>query len=258
MDKNTQYWINRIERVMRDVHNSQEDRNIVLLQGYSNALKDVKKELYQLYEKMNSSSVSLSESYKYNRLKIVQKQIQNIIKELGNKEQKFFDTNLEKNYIQASEQVGRELETKLNIKFNEVDRKTIDKALTYPWSGADYSNRIWKNKDKLIEQLNQTLIRGLVQGTKATTVAKEISKKMNVGAYEALRLVRTENAHMVNSATIDRYRESGVVEKVIWIAGNKPCPKCEILDREVFLLDKVPMLPQHPNCKCCIAPHFKK
>ncbi|WP_231159158.1 minor capsid protein [Clostridium botulinum] len=242
---------------MKDIHNSQEEKNIILLQGYKKALRDVKMELYELYEKMNHSNISLSESYKFNRLQTVQKRLEKIIKDLGGKEQNFFNTNLEKNYIKASEEVGKTLDEKLGIKFHEVDRKIIDKALTYPWSGADYSSRIWKNKDKLLKQLNETLVRGLVQGTKASVVAKEIAKKMNVGASEALRLVRTENAHMVNSATIDRYKQSGIVEKVIWISSGRACPKCQPYDGEKFLIDKVPMLPVHANCRCCIAPYFK-
>ncbi|WP_315114534.1 minor capsid protein [uncultured Clostridium sp.] len=252
---NKKYWEQRISRVMRDIYNAQEKKNITLLQGYKKALKDVKLEIADLYIRMGDNP-SLSEGYKYNRLKKVEKQIENIIKDLGNIEQKFFDESLENNYIEASNRVIKEFEKHIGINFNKVDRATIDKVLSYPWSGADYSSRIWNNKDKLINELNETLTRGLVQGASLVTLSKEIKSKMDSGAYESLRLIRTEAAHIVNTACIDRYTKSEMVETVMWWASEdeRTCSICGALHGQEFTLGKETMNPNHPNCRCCWIP----
>ena len=240
---------------MKEIYNTQEKNNITLLQGYKKALKDIKAEIYNLYEKMGNNP-SLTEGYKYNRLNKVEKQLELIVKTLGNTEQKFFDNSLSNNYIEASERVAKEMNVKLDIDFNKVDKITIDRILQYPWSGADYSSRIWKNKNKLLFDLNETLTRGLIQGTSLITLSKELKDKMDSGAYESLRLIRTEAAYIVNTATIDRYKESGVVEKVIWWASTdeRTCPTCGALHGQEFILGKESDNPAHPNCRCCWVP----
>ncbi|MGY0372483.1 minor capsid protein [Clostridium sp. JNZ J1-5] len=252
---NKEYWEQRISRVMRDIYNAQEKKNITLLQGYKKALRDIKAEIYNLYEKMGDNP-SLTEAYKYNRLNKVEKQLEKIVKDLGSTEQKFFDNSLSNNYIEASERVAKELNVQVNIDFNKVDRVAVDKILQYPWSGADYSSRIWKNKGKLLFTLNETLTRGLVEGTSLITLSKELKNKMDSGAYEALRLIRTEAAHIVNTATIDRYKESEVVEKVMWLASTdeRTCSTCGSLHGQEFVLGKEPNNPAHANCRCCWIP----
>lgn len=252
---NKKYWEQRISRVMRDIYNSQEKKNITLLQGYKKALKDIRGEITELYIKMGDNP-SLSEGYKYNRLRKVEKEIENIIKDLGTIEEKFFDKSLENNYIEASSRVAKEFKKDIGINFNKVDRATIDKALTYPWSGANYSSRIWKNKANLIYTLEETLTRGLVQGTSLITLSKEIKEKIGSGADEALRLIRTEAAHIVNTATLDRYKETGVVEKIMWWASEdeRTCSKCGALHEQPFDIDKAPNNPNHANCRCCWIP----
>ncbi|OOO66765.1 hypothetical protein BS638_06470 [Clostridium tepidum] len=252
---NKEYWEQRISRIMQDIYNAQEKKNVVLLQGYKKALRDIKVEIYNLYEKMGDNP-SLTQSYKYNRLNKVEKQLEQIVKNLGNTEQKFFDDSLSNNYIEASERVAKELNVKLDIEFNKVDKATVDKILQYPWSGADYSSRIWKNKDKLLFNLDETLTKGLVQGTSLITLSKELKNKMDSGAYEALRLIRTEAAHIVNTATIDRYKESGVVEKVMWWASEdeRTCLTCGSLHGQEFIIGKEPNNPNHSNCRCCWIP----
>lgn len=255
MLSNEEYWQQRISRIMQDIYNAQETKNITLLQNYKKALNDIKIEIHNLYEKMGNSP-SLTEAYKYNRLNKIKKQLEKIVKNLGDKEQKHFDNSLSNNYIEAAEKVAKELNIKLGIDFNKVDTKTVDNVLIYPWSGSDYSSRIWRNKDKLLFNLNETLTRGLVQGTSLITLSNELKKKMDSGAYEALRLIRTEAAHIVNVATIDRYKESGVVEKVIWWASTdeRTCPTCGALHGQEFILGKEPNNPNHANCRCCWVP----
>lgn len=48
--------------------------------------------------------------------------------------------------------------------FATVNSKVVENALTYPWSGANFSDRLWKHKFELLNQLRETLTTGLIRG----------------------------------------------------------------------------------------------
>ncbi|KEI89323.1 hypothetical protein N493_07380 [Clostridium botulinum B2 433] len=260
-ESNMLYWENRISRITENIHITQENKNSILLKEYKKALNNVKLEVSGLYEKMSTNNISLSEAYKYNKLDNLKKQLNKIIKDLGDNEQVFFDKNLEDNYKRTNIEIAKELskEDFIKIDFNLIDKKAVEKAMIYPWSGTDYSTRIWRNKGKLVNCLSDTLTKGLVEGKTYNEMAKDISKIMITSKDNALTLVRTETSHIINSATIDRYKESEAVAKVqIWTAiDERRCSQCGFCHGKIYDFDKAPMLPFHANCRCCLVPVIK-
>lgn len=250
------YWENRISQVMQTVYNSQEQKNMLLLIMYKKSLRKVKFELSELYEKMDNENISLSEAYKYNKLNNVEKQVDKIIKNLGKKENDFFKSNLTNNYSISNDLVKKELNKIIDISFSLIDKKAVEKAILYPWSGTNYSTRIWRNKNKLAYTLQDTITRNLAQGNTYAESVKEIKEIFDTSSSDALRLIRTETSHIVNAATIDRYKESGVVKRIqIWTAPDeRRCKVCKAQHEKIYDLDKAPILPFHCNCRCCILP----
>ena len=74
----------------------------------------------------------------------------------------------------------------------------------------NFSDRIWRNKKLLTEQLRQGLVDTVATGRNWQEWSKEIKKTFNTGFFEAKRLVVTELSHIQSSATIDKYIAEGV------------------------------------------------
>lgn len=139
--------------------------------------------------------------------------------------------------------------------FATVNSKVVENALTYPWSGANFSDRLWKHKFELLNQLRETLTTGLIRGDSVQTMAKRLAERMNASRSNALRLIRTESSHIHNTAELDAYKACGFEEYEYMASfGERTCSACGGLDGQRFKLsDKqfgVNFPPLHPNCRC--------
>lgn len=139
--------------------------------------------------------------------------------------------------------------------FATVNSKVVENALTYPWSGANFSDRLWKHKFELLNQLRETLTTGLIRGESVQDMSKRLAERMNVSRSNALRLIRTESSHIHNTAELDAYKACGFEEYEYMASfGERTCDVCGGLDGRRFKLgDKqfgVNFPPLHPNCRC--------
>lgn len=139
--------------------------------------------------------------------------------------------------------------------FATVNSKVVENALTYPWSGANFSDRLWKHKFELLNQLRETLTTGLIRGESVQDMSKRLAERMNASRSNALRLIRTESSHIHNTAELDAYKACGFEEYEYMASfGERTCDVCGGLDGRRFKLsDKQPGVnfpPLHPNCRC--------
>lgn len=144
--------------------------------------------------------------------------------------------------------------------FSQVDAKAIDELISYPFDGADFSTRLWKQKDHLLQQLNESVTTMLIQGRNPRTLAADFAKKFERKEYEAYRLLHTEGSFVMEQASQAAYVEDGV-EKYQWLAtlDVKTCDDCQPLDGEVFEVGKgvtgTTMPPKHSFCRCTTVPY---
>lgn len=139
--------------------------------------------------------------------------------------------------------------------FAAVTPEIVENALSYPWSGANFSDRLWKHKFELQNQLRETLTTGFIRGDSLQTMAKRLAERLDVSRSQALRLIRTESSHIHNTAELDAYKECGFEEYEFMASlGERTCPVCGGMDGKRFkLADKqfgVNFPPLHPNCRC--------
>lgn len=139
--------------------------------------------------------------------------------------------------------------------FATVNSKVVENALTYPWSGANFSDRLWKHKFELVNQLRETLTTGLIRGDSVQEMSRRLAERMNVSRSNALRLIRTESSHIHNTAELDAYKACGFEEYEYMASfGERTCEVCGALDGKRFRLgDKqfgANFPPLHPNCRC--------
>lgn len=139
---------------------------------------------------------------------------------------------------------------------NEIAKAVIDR----PWSGANYSSRLWGNSERLARVLKQEVTTGMIQGINLKTMGKRISDKIE-GAKknDVERLLRTEVNYTLNQATLDGYKDAKV-EKYEFDAtlDSRTSQICAELNGEVFEVNKtavgVNYPPMHPRCRSTTSP----
>lgn len=139
--------------------------------------------------------------------------------------------------------------------FAAVNSDMVENALTYPWSGVNFSDRLWKHKGELLNTLRETLTAGLIRGDSVQDMAKKLAEKLDASRANALRLIRTESSHIHNTAELEAYKACGFEEyEFVASLGERACEVCGDMDgRRIKLADKkfgVNFPPLHPNCRC--------
>ena len=94
--------------------------------------------------------------------------------------------------------------------FAQVDPHAVEKLLEYPFNGASFSSRLWKQKDHLQTQLMESLTTMMVQGQSPQALTNDFAKKMNAKKFDAYRLLHTESSFLMSEATHAGYKEDGV------------------------------------------------
>lgn len=139
--------------------------------------------------------------------------------------------------------------------FAQIDEDRVESILSYPWSGASFSDRLWQNKQALLYHMRETLTQGAIRGKSISEMSKELSDRMGQSYKTAERLVRTENAYFHGEADKAAYQAAGV-EAYLYLAtlDVRACAVCGAMDRKHFPLSEaktgVNYPPLHPNCRC--------
>lgn len=188
----------------------------------------------KLLAKYNASAYS----YRISRYQALQENIDIELKKLANIEQqiteiRYVDTIKEgyyHNIYDIQQGIG------LRFSFAQIDNRIINLMLNENWTNnANFSQRIWKNNEKLSDYIRTNLTADTMSGKSIAKISKELSEYMNVGLYNATTLVRTEVNHFANEAEMLAYEELDI-EKYRFIAtlDNVTCNHCAKLDNKVF------------------------
>lgn len=145
--------------------------------------------------------------------------------------------------------------------FAQVEPRTIQSLLEYPFNGAAFSSRLWKQKDHLQTQLMEAVTTMMIQGKHPKTLAADFAKKMNSKKFDAYRLLHTESSFLMSKATHSGYKEDGVGKyQILATLDSRTCGICGDLDGKVYEVDKavagVNMPPFHPLCRCTDMPYY--
>lgn len=204
-----------------------------LLEVINNKITDesIKKKLLAKYN-------APAYSYRISRYQALQDNIDVELKKLANIEQeitkiRYIDTIKEGYYHNIYDiQKG----TGLGFSFSQIDNRTIDLMLNKKWfDNKNYSQRIWKNQEKLANYLSVNMSADNMSGKSIAKISKELSEFMNIGLFNATRLVRTETNYFANESEMLAYEELDI-EKYRFVAtlDQQTCKHCAKLDNQVF------------------------
>lgn len=145
-------------------------------------------------------------------------------------------------------------QTGLAYSFGYISPKMIERVINSRWSGANYSERIWGNTQKLADDLKQELLLSLVTGRTDREAAEVFVQRFAVGASYARRLIRTESCYLCTQMDMLSY-EDAEIEYYRYLAtlDLRTSKICRELDGKVFrVADQqtgVNAPPMHPWCR---------
>lgn len=146
---------------------------------------------------------------------------------------------------------------------NRLDSRTVEMIVCKPWAvdGKNFSDRLWENKTKLINQLHNSLSRMCITGEAPDRAIAEIAKKMKVSRAQAGRVVMTESAAFANKARQDCMKELDVQQfEIMETLDSHTCEFCGSMDLKHFPMKDFQIgltaPPFHPNCRGCTCPYF--
>lgn len=147
--------------------------------------------------------------------------------------------------------------------FVTLDEKQISKVINKPWAadGKNFSERIWSNQQKLVNELNTTLTQNIILGQDPQKAINAIAKKMNTSKNIAGRLVMTEEAFFSSAAQKDCFNELDVEQfEIVATLDSHTSDICQEMDGKKFPMSHwevgVTAPPFHVWCRTTTVPAF--
>jgi len=199
---------------------------------------------------------ALSINSSITRLEALQGQINMILNDLYEKGVAQMKAEFGDAYVEEYYKKSFDIQSRAGF-YNEIakiDAGMIETIVSYPWSGAMFSERLWQNKQALLFNTREIITQGLIQGKSISVMSKALSDKMGQSYKNAERLIRTETAHIHNEADKAAYTAAGVEEYEFMATLDFLTSEiCGSLDGKHFLVKDaqtgVNFPPMHPNCR---------
>ena len=148
--------------------------------------------------------------------------------------------------------------------FATLDEKQISKVINKPWAadGKNFSERIWGNRQKLVNELNTELTRNIILGQDPKKAIDAIARKMNVSKNNAGALVMTEEAFFSSASQRDCFNELDVEQfEIVATLDSVTSELCRDMDGKHFPMSQweigVTAPPFHVRCRTTTVPYFE-
>ena len=225
---------------------------------YQRAMKKTIEGFEAIYNKLLVNSLegippTPADLYKLDSYWKMQAQLREELTKLGDRQAEVMSRNFIKQYMRVYQTTALDG----GGSFSEISRETAQQMINQIWAadGQSWSSRIWKNVDKLQQELNDNLIDCVLTGKPTQALKQRLMERFNVSFSRADSIVRTEYAHIQTQAAQQRYKDSGVQMVEIWADyDERRCDICGKLHQKQYsVYDQMP-IPAHPRCRCRIIP----
>ena len=153
--------------------------------------------------------------------------------------------------------------TGLGSNMAQIDSRTIDTLIKKPWAqdGKNFSDRIWTNKDKLVNNLHTELTQSIIRGADLKQAIDNLAKTMEVSKAQAGRLIMTESAAISAAAQKNCFKDLDVERyEILATLDSHTSDICQEMDGKVFEMKDYEVgttaPPFHPNCRSTTIPYF--
>lgn len=125
-----------------------------------------------------------------------------------------------------------------------------------PWlNGENFSQKIWKNSEKLANYLNTDIAQGFARGDSYDRMVRKLRQRFEkVSRNDAYRLIYTEGTYVMAESTMQPFVEDFEKYRLSTVGDGKVCSICQGVAEQVFrIADRKPGVnfpPLHPWCRC--------
>lgn len=147
---------------------------------------------------------------------------------------------------------------------NAINQDLVNKIIYRPWTsdGVNWSKRIWRQKDKLIDELHTTLTQSFILGDDINLSVDKMAKRLDIGFSRVANLLMTESAAYHSKATELCYKNLGIEKyEILATLDNKTSNICQSMDGKIF--DRkdykagITAPPFHCRCRTTTIPYFE-
>lgn len=219
----------------------------------------------ELDERWMKELENASAKYHISRLEALKIQTQQSMEVLFGNELDEVDKLTRNSYTNSYFHTMFEFQKGFNVGFDvaNIDDKKLSKIVNKPWviDERNFSERIWGNKTKLINELHNELTRMCLTGKSPDNTIKYLSKKFNTSKAQAGNLVMTENAYFSQLAQKDCFNDLDVEKyEIVATLDSHTSEICREQDGKVYdMKDYQPGVtapPFHNYCRSTTVPHF--
>lgn len=158
----------------------------------------------------------------------------------------------------ARESLAKRFDKVLGLKLHTIAGNKMKQILMSDWSGANWSERLWKDREKVGKKLTEILEKGIPQGTSLQKMSRELRNLTGESFNNAFRLIRTETSHIDGQVTLEGYKQASEelgLEYYEYDAflDTRTSSICRELNGNRFKVSEaevgVNYPPMHPNCR---------
>lgn len=206
-----------------------------------------------------------SAKFHISRLEALKLQTQQTLEKLFGNELDEVDRMTSNTYTNNYYYTMFEMQKGFNVGFNigTIDENKLSKIVSKPWAvdEKNFSERIWNNKTKMINELHNQLTIMCIQGKSPDSVIKYMSKKFNTSKAQAGNLVMTESSYFSSLAQKDCFKDLDVEEyEIVATLDSHTSSICQEQDGKVYKMNDyqpgVTAPPFHNYCRSTTVPHF--
>ena len=206
-----------------------------------------------------------SARYHISRLEALKLQTQQSIEAMFGNQLDSIDSAMRNIYTSGYYRTAFEIQKGVGVgwDFATLDEKQISKIINKPWAvdGKNFSERVWGNRQKLVNELNTELTRNIILGQDPQKTIDAIARKMNTSKTAAGRLVMTEEAFFSSAAQKDCFAELDVEQfEIVATLDSHTSDICREMDGKHFPMSQwevgVTAPPFHVWCRSTTVPFF--
>ena len=251
-----------LEKEIASFYQRYGENNIIeyrnLLQSLSMEEKDmlIKRadEFIEKYPKYKNILPVRENIYKLNRLEGLKYSILLKQYEIGAIEQEEIENHLRKYALKGANITYETLGFGKN--FLSINSDVISKILDNSYAGEDnFSDRIWNNKKKLANYLNNDFAKAAARGDSYDKCVKFLKERFSkVTRNDCYRLIFTEGTYVLNESAITPFEEDFESYEISTVGDGRVCSICRGIKGKVFnIKERTPGInfpPFHPWCRC--------
>lgn len=196
--------------------------------------------------------------YKIDRLRALELDLQMQLTEATNGQAKGIYSTLDDVSKVSQATLASRMDKTLGLNFNAISSNKMKQILMSDWSGANWSERLWKDREKVGKKLTDVLQKGIPQGVSLQKMSRELRDLTGESFNNAFRLIRTETSHIDGQVTLEGYRQASEELGLQYyeydaFLDSRTSSFCRELDGKRFKITDaevgVNYPPRHPNCR---------